>query len=103
MKREEIVSIARNKASQSICRCKVSAIGFNSKGEIVAKSTNRPGYCSAKGRGLHAEAQLFKIARKKGIKTIFICRTSKNGNLLPIHPCSSCKAQADKLDIKIVW
>lgn len=40
MKKSQVVEIARKKARQYICRCKISAIGFNSKGEVVAKATN---------------------------------------------------------------
>ena len=103
MKIWQIIQIAQNKAKQSKCRFRIAAIGLNYKDEIVAKATNRIGYCSVKGRGLHAEARLCKIAKRKGIKTIFICRISRTGKLLPIEPCKSCAAQAEKLGIKIIW
>jgi hypothetical protein len=103
MTQQEIQQLARNKAKQSICRCKIAAIGLNLKGEVVARTTNKPGYKSAPGRGLHAEAQLLRISKKKGIKTIFICRINRTGNFLPIRPCKNCKRYADKLNVKIIY
>jgi 5-formaminoimidazole-4-carboxamide-1-beta-D-ribofuranosyl 5'-monophosphate synthetase len=50
----------------------------------------------------HAEMQLFKLAKQKGIKTILICRTSKRGKVSPIDPCKACSKIAEKLNIKIV-
>ena len=94
--------LAQKKAQQSICKFKVSAIGLNAKGEVVAKAINRPRF-SHKGGGIHAEMSVMKFARKKGIKTILICRVSTcNGELLPIDPCPRCAATAKKLGIKIV-
>lgn len=96
-----IKELLQKKAQQSICHFKVSAIGINSKGEIVAKSINRPRF-THKGGGIHAEMALMRVAKRKGIKTIFICRVSNcNGELLPIDPCERCAATAKKLGIKI--
>ena len=96
-----IKEIAIKKADQSICKFKVSAIGLNSKNEIVAKSVNRPRF-GRKGGGIHAEIQIMHSGLRKNIKTIIICRINDNGKLLPIHPCKNCKKIADKLGIKIV-
>ena len=90
-----------NKAKQSICRYSVAALGFNSGGECVAKSVNKPRFNHPHG-GLHAEMQIMSLARRKGIKTIFICRIGGSGNILPIHPCKTCAEKAKELGIKIV-
>jgi len=97
---DQTVEIARKKAAQSICRTKISAIGFNRDGVIVAKATNKPRF-SRPGGGLHAERELMKMAKRKGITSILICRVNKSGGLLPVDPCEGCAEKADELGIKI--
>lgn len=100
MKHPHIVRRARKKASQSICKFKVAALGFNRDGVCVMARTNRPMF-NRKGGGIHAEARLLAVAQKKGIVEILICRVSPGGTFLLIHPCSTCQAIADKLGVKI--
>ena len=89
----------KRKARQSPCRFKVSAIGFNAKGDYLGSACNLPRFCR-KGGGLHAEMFLM---RKYGsrVKTIIICRCNDKGKLLPIHPCEACSAVAIKEGIEI--
>jgi hypothetical protein len=94
-----ILKIAKNKAEQSICRYKISALGFNNKGELVASTVNSPRFCR-KGGGVHAELRLMK--EHKGLKTILICRVGGSGDLLPIDPCVVCAKKAFELGIKII-
>jgi cytidine deaminase len=96
----EIISRAINKAKQSICRFKISAVGLNKNGTCVASAINKyrfPRY----GGGQHAEMILMRDAAKKGIKTIIICRVGKTGDILPIDPCPTCQKKAQELGIKI--
>lgn len=99
--KKQIIDILKKKAKDTPCKFKVSAIGFNTKGEIVIKTSNRPRF-SRFGGGIHAETKIFKLAKRKNIKTILICRVGKTGNILPIDPCNRCKTIADKLGIKII-
>ena len=88
------------KASQSICKFRVAALGFNSEGVCVASASNRPRF-SHKGGGIHAERKLMEL-KSKGIVKILICRIGNGGDLLPIDPCETCQKIADKLGIRIV-
>lgn len=90
----------KRKASQSTCKSRVAALGFNGRGECVASSVNRP-RLSRRGGGIHAEEQIFKVARKRGIVKILICRVGKGGELRPIEACESCSKTAKKLGIVI--
>lgn len=93
--------MAAKKARQSICRNKVAAIGLNWNGDVVSKKFNRPRF-SRKGGGFHAEMEVMKEAKRKGVVAIIICRISgENGNFLPIDPCPTCQAKANELGIKI--
>jgi hypothetical protein len=96
---KKMLLIAKKKARQSISRYRVSALGFNKKGELVCTSFNKPRF-ERKGGGVHAEMQIMR-AHPKSIKTIIICRTGGNDKLLPIHACPACQAKADDLGIKI--
>ena len=100
MKMELMRAIAIKKASQSISKYKISAIGFNRKNEIVYKAMNQPRFARF-GGGIHAE---MKVMLKGGpaVKTILICRTNDKGNILPIHPCKTCAQKAMELGIKII-
>ena len=88
------------KASQSICKFRVAALGFNSEGVCVASASNRSRF-SHKGGGWHAEESLFVIARRKGIVKILICRIGTGSNLRPIDPCERCSKIAEKMGIRI--
>ena len=88
------------KASQSNCKFKVAALGFNRKGECVISTVNKP-LISKKGGGIHAEEAVFKVAKKKDIVKILICRVGRGGKLRPIDPCPSCARTAKKLGIEI--
>jgi hypothetical protein len=91
---------AIKKAMQSLCRYKISALGFNAKGELVHIAMN--GFHQSKyGGGLHAEEKVFRVAAKKNIVKIIIARVGNNGDVLPIEPCPKCKKIADKLNIQI--
>jgi cytidine deaminase len=89
------------KAEQSISTFKISAFGFNTKGECVAKACNSPRF-DRKGGGIHAEMKIMKAAMRKRIKFIVIFRIGKSGDFLPIEPCQACQAKADDLGIKIL-
>jgi len=88
------------KANQSLCTFRVSAIAFNKKGEAIGTS-----YCkfrmAGKGKGIHAEESLIK-RYSSNIKTIFICRIGRSGDILPIDPCPKCQKLAEKYGIKII-
>ena len=97
------------KALKSACRYKISAAGFNKKGECVIVTHNKhkvPGREPLQGRlpgyGIHAEEEIFVCAQRKNIKTIIIMRVNKHGDMLPIDPCDSCQKTAEKLGINII-
>ena len=95
-----IIEKAIKKASQSPCKIRVSALGFNKDGACVATSTNKPRF-KHRGGGYHAEEILMSRAAKIGIVRILICRIGKGGDLLPIDPCSRCQELAIKTGVKI--
>lgn len=99
--RDWMIERMRKKAGKTICRSKVSALGFNHSGKLVIQTNNSPRFCRY-GGGIHAEEKIFLKAKRKRIKTILICRVSKTGNLLPIDPCPKCTKLAEKLGIKII-
>ena len=66
----------------------------------MATSFNRKRFLR-KGGGTHAEIEIFKVARRKGIVKILICRIGRGNELRPIEPCETCKKIALKLKIKI--
>ena len=88
------------KALKSCCRYRVAAVGINRKGEVVGVAFNQPRF-PGKGRSKHAEiALMMKFGNR--VRTIYICRSGKKGNILPITPCSNCLKQANKLGIRIL-
>jgi tRNA(Arg) A34 adenosine deaminase TadA len=91
---------AIKKASYSACRHKVSAIGFNGKGEMIYSSFNKRRF-NRKGGNFHAEMNVMRVAGK-ALKTIIICRVNNHGNLLPIDPCKVCAEKAKELGVKII-
>ncbi|MFW5804284.1 MAG: hypothetical protein ACOCWG_03525 [bacterium] len=95
-----IKKLAIKKAKQSFCRYKISAIGFNAKGEILGRATNIVRFVK-KGGGIHAEIKLIR-QYKNNLKTILICRVNNTGELLPIEPCENCLKVANKYNIKII-
>lgn len=87
------------KARQSGCRYKVSAIAFNIKGEILGVACNKH-YLNKLGGSRHAEQEL--INRYGTLITeIIICRSNKTGSLCKIEPCKNCQKRANKMNIKI--
>jgi tRNA(Arg) A34 adenosine deaminase TadA len=96
----QILNRARKKAEQSICKYRVSAVGFDKKGRMIGTACNRPRF-SKEGGSIHAEMRLM-AQYGVNLHTIIICRISDNGNLKPIDPCSVCAAKAKELGIKIV-
>jgi len=87
------------KAQKSICRYKISAIGFDKNGNILGSTFNRPRFFRKSG-GIHAEIALLQKYKKK-LKTIIICRVNNKGKLLQIKPCNNCKNIFKKLGIKV--
>jgi deoxycytidylate deaminase len=51
---------------------------------------------------LHAEMRIMAQAKRKGVKTILVCRIGKSGNIRPINPCKTCSNKANDLGIKII-
>ena len=96
----KFVNKARKKAKESICRSRISALGFNRQGVCVLAKTNKPRF-SRPGGGMHAEKLIMLQAKKKGIIKILICRIGLGGDIRPIHPCKGCQKLADKLGITI--
>lgn len=97
---QNIKELAIKKAYQSDCRYKISALGFNRRGELIYKATNRKRFFS-KGGGIHAEMRVM-LKAGPGLHTIVICRINNSGDLLPIDPCSICQSKAEDLGVKIV-
>jgi len=97
--KKHIIKTAMEKAAQSPCAYRISAIGVSRRGEIIDKTFNLHRF-GKKGGGIHAEMALMK-RHPKALKTIIICRIGKDGCLLPIEPCDICKKKANELDIKI--
>lgn len=105
-----VESMLKEKASHSLCTYKISAIAFDSKGDILGHTTNAHSKnwnvlekekVGRAGTAEHAERRL--MARYGSlIKTIIICRVGRSGILRPIDPCTACKKAAAKYGIKIV-
>ena len=100
MTEKQILKIAVKKASQSRCRYKVSAVGFNRKGDKLYAATNRARFSRKRG-GVHAEMEVM-LKSGPSLCTIFICRVNDKGDMLPIHPCGMCREKAAELGVKIV-
>lgn len=92
-------TIGINKASKSQCRFKISAIGFNKKGDPIYKTFNRQRFYKKRG-GIHAEMDVMKNAGPS-LKYIIIYKINNGGTLRPIHPCKMCAEKANELGIKI--
>jgi len=101
---QAIIQKLVDKAEQTTTCYRVSAIAFSKKGEILGSATNSfkmDGRPAGKGSGIHAERRLIQ-RYKNNIHTIVICRIGLSGDILPIHPCETCKKVADKMGIKII-
>lgn len=102
--KHHIKEIAIKKAlNQNICKYKISALGFNKKGELIYKAFNKPSkksFNEKKGDGIHAEMTVM-LKSGPSLHSILICRVNSSGDLLPISPCKSCQQKADELNIKI--
>jgi len=92
----KIERIAR-KASKSICKHKVAALGFDKQGKIVNCKFNRPRF-GRRGGGVHAELEAIKDLR---VRKVVICRVSGTGKFLPLHPCAVCQKILNKLGIEV--
>lgn len=90
---------AINKALQSPCNHKVSAVAYDHKGDILGFTANSQ-FINNKGGGIHAEGKAIAIWGRR-IKTLMICRANVSGQLLPIHPCQKCRKAAAKYGITI--
>lgn len=101
LKNPQLPDMMAKKAKESISKFRISAFGFNAKGECVAKASNSPRFVR-KGGGIHAEMRIMREALRKNIKTIVICRVGRSGNFLQIEPCETCRKKADELGIKIL-
>jgi cytidine deaminase len=95
----EIIRRAISKAAQSICKYKISAIGFDKHGKVIGTAFNRPRF-GRLGGSIHAEMNLMS-RYGRNIRTILICRVNNRGEMLPIDPCEKCFAKACELGIKI--
>lgn len=82
---------------------RIAAAAFSKKGNLLGIEMNgwRGLVTTRRGTGKHAEAALIKKFGKK-IDTIYILRVGNALDILPIHPCESCKNMASKAGIKIV-
>ena len=96
---EDVVEIVRKKALKSICNTRVGAVGISDDGRVILSTFNRPRFYHP-GGGTHAEMDIMRRCGKN-LKSILICRVNPKGKILPLHPCSVCKAKADELGIKI--
>ena len=95
----QITKLAIKKAQQSNCRYKISALGFNRKGDLIGTAINM-NRLAKKGCSIHAEIALIK-KHGRSIHTIIICRTNRAGTLLAIHPCNTCMYMAGRYGITI--
>ena len=98
--KKELIDLAIFKAMQSTCCYKVSAIGLNSKGDVLGASTNQH-RISKLGMGLHAEIALVKRFGRK-IRSMIICRVGGGGEIRPINPCPTCQKILDKMGIRVL-
>ena len=99
------------KASKSHCTYKISAIGFDSKGNVLGQAVNKHSSWDVlektnntggrAGTAKHAERILMSQYGRK-LKTILICRVGRSGLIRKIDPCPTCKKVAEKYGIKII-
>ena len=105
-----IEQLLKEKATHSPCTYKISAIAFDSKGDILGHVTNSHSRnwnildkqeIGRAGTAEHAEKRLFSQYGQL-IKSIVICRIGRSGNLRPIDPCPACQKIASKYGAKII-
>ena len=89
-----------SKAKKSTCRYKVSAIGFDRRGNFVGCTSNHKRF-GHYGGSVDAEIKMIRKYGKK-VKTMIICRVNNKGNLLKIDACDRCQKILDKLGIKVL-
>ena len=97
---QEIVRRAIRKAASSLSKYKVSALGFSYKGDFICQTVNSPRFTKY-GGGRHAEMELM-LRGGPGLKTILLCRTNSQGELLTMDPCHACAEKARELGIRII-
>ena len=98
---KEVLELARKKAKQSGCNCRISAIAFNKKGEVMATAINKHGSSEKIFRGKHAEMECLKKC-KSTPKSMLICRVNPKGEFLPLDPCENCRKVLEKHNVKIM-
>ena len=103
-----VEELLKEKAAHSPCTYKISAVAFDSKGDILGHCTNKHSifdvlqYGSGRaGTAQHAERIMLKRYRDL-VKTIVICRIGRSGKMLPIDPCPTCQKVAAKYGAKII-
>ena len=105
-----IEKLLKEKAAHSPCTYKISALAFDSKGDILGHVTNSHSKnwdilekekVGRAGTALHAERRLIQRYGQL-IKTIVICRVGRSGSIRPIDPCPACQKVASKYGIKII-
>ena len=96
----EIKRRAIKAACRSSCRYRISALGFNHKGDLIYVSTNKPRF-KKEGGSVHAEMDVMHN-NGDSLRTIIICRVNKSGEMIKIDPCPACAAKASERGVKIV-
>lgn len=107
---DAVMTLLQEKAANSPCTYRISAVAFDKKGEILGHVTNshsknwnvleKCGVGRA-GTSEHAERRLLQRYRDL-VKTIVICRIGRSGEIRPINPCKACLKVASKYGAKIV-
>lgn len=104
------LEILKEKGSKSPCTYRISAIAFDSKGDILGHVTNSHSknwnvidkyHEGRAGTSEHAERRLLQ-RYKNLVKTILICRVGRSGIIRPIEPCKVCQKVAKKYGAKII-
>jgi len=105
-----VEELLKEKASHSPCTYKISAVGFDAKGDILGHVTNshsknwnvlEKAKVGRAGTAVHAERRILR-QYKDLVKTIVICRVGRSGNIRPIDPCPVCQKVASKYGAKII-
>lgn len=95
---QDLINRAIKKASKSVIKYRVAAIGLNKKGEVLGIVHSIKGVHLK--RSFHAEERL--MTRYPKVKKILIIRIGIGGKLRPIHPCSVCSKMAKKRGVVII-
>ena len=105
-----VEELLKEKASHSPCTYKISAVGFDAKGDILGHVTNSHSKnwnvlekekVGRAGTAIHAERRILQ-QYKDLVKTIVICRVGRSGDVRPIDPCPVCQKVASKYGAKII-